>query len=46
MLMGALLVFIILTLFLEIRLAFWVIVGIPDLLPWGLCADANWWALT
>jgi multidrug efflux pump subunit AcrB len=29
MLMGALLVFIILTLFLEIRLAFWVMVGIP-----------------
>ena len=29
MLMGALLVFLLLTLFLEIRLAFWVIVGIP-----------------
>ncbi|PCJ40931.1 MAG: hypothetical protein COA71_10045 [SAR86 cluster bacterium] len=29
MLMGALLVFLLLTLFLEIRLAFWVIIGIP-----------------
>lgn len=29
MLMGALLVFLLLTLFLEVRLAFWVIVGIP-----------------